>query len=90
MEYSAQTLFADTVEDVSSEDEIDELFSQLLQIEPPGTLVDDILALVGRLPLPQETGSVTAYTADTELVSLQENPPLPSPPKPASLGLGFT
>ena len=58
MNYSTQIIFADMVEDVSSEDEIDELFSQLLQIEPPATLVDDILASVARLPLPQEMQSM--------------------------------
>ena len=58
MNYSTQMIFADMVEDVSSEDEIDELFSQLLQIEPPATLVDDILASVARLPLPQEMQSM--------------------------------
>ena len=57
--YSTQTLLAANVEDVSSEDEIDELFSQLLQIEPPATLVDDILATVARLPLPQEMDKMT-------------------------------
>jgi len=59
MKYSTQMLFADNVEDVSPEDEIDELFSQLLQIEPPTRLVDDILASVAHLPLPQEMQSMT-------------------------------
>ena len=59
MKYSTQMIFADMVEDVSSDDEIDELFSQLLQIEPPTTLVDDILAAVACLPLPQEMGPMT-------------------------------
>lgn len=59
MMYSTQMLLADTIEDVSSDDEIDELFSQLLQIEPPPTLVDDILATVARLPLPQEMDPMT-------------------------------
>lgn len=59
MMYSTQMLLADTIEDVSSEDEIDELFSHLLQIEPPATLVDDILATVARLPLPQEMEKMT-------------------------------
>ena len=57
--YSTQMLLAANIEDASSEDEIDELFSQLLQIEPPATLVDDILATVARLPLPQEMGKMT-------------------------------
>ena len=59
MMYSTQMLLADTIEDVSSEDEIDKLFSQLLQIEPPPTLVDDILATVARLQLPQEMDPMT-------------------------------
>ncbi len=59
MMYSTQMIFADTVEDMSPEDEIDELFSRLLQIEPPATLVDDILASVAQLPLPQEMQSMT-------------------------------
>jgi hypothetical protein len=57
--YSTQMLLAHNIEDMSSEDEIDELFSQLLQIEPPVTLVDDILATVARLPLPQEIDRMT-------------------------------
>jgi hypothetical protein len=57
MKYSTQMLFADTIEDESSEDEIDQLFSQLLQIEPPPTLVDDILASIAHLPLPQNIQS---------------------------------
>ena len=57
--YSTQMLLAANIEDASSEDEIDELFSQLLQIEPPATLVDDILATVARLPLPQEMEKMT-------------------------------
>ncbi|HEV2662984.1 MAG TPA: hypothetical protein VGU68_20415 [Ktedonobacteraceae bacterium] len=54
MKYSTQMLFADVIEDESPEDEIDQLFSQLLQIEPPPTLVDDILASIAHLPLPQK------------------------------------
>jgi hypothetical protein len=54
MKYSPHMLFADAREDESPQDEIDELFGQLLQIEPPSTLVDSILASVARLPLPQE------------------------------------
>ncbi len=58
MKYSTRMLFADAMEDESSEDEIDQLFGQLLQIEPPPTLVDDILASIARLPLPQEIQNV--------------------------------
>ncbi len=54
MKYSPQIVFADVTDDGSPEDAIDQLFSQLLQIEPPPTLVNDILASIARLPLPQE------------------------------------
>jgi hypothetical protein len=57
--YSTQMLLAANIEDMSSEDEIDKLFSQLLQIEPPVTLVDTILATVAHLPLPQEMDKMT-------------------------------
>jgi hypothetical protein len=57
--YSTQMLLAANIEDASSEDEIDELFSRLLQIEPPATLIDNILATVARLPLPQEMDKMT-------------------------------
>lgn len=36
-------------EDVSSDDDIDRLFRQLEQIEPPSSLVDSILASVTQL-----------------------------------------
>jgi hypothetical protein len=41
-------------EDVTEDDEIDALFSQLQQIVPPSTLVEDILAAVERLPIPTQ------------------------------------
>ena len=41
------------IDDVSSDDEIDQLFMQLEQITPPPELVENILASVARLPLPQ-------------------------------------
>ena len=39
-------------EDIIEDDEIDELFSQLQQIAPPATLIEDILASVARLGVP--------------------------------------
>jgi hypothetical protein len=59
MKHSTQMIFADMVEEESSEDELDELFSQLLQIEPPPTLIDTILTSVACLPLPQEMQAMT-------------------------------
>ena len=58
MKYSPQVLLSKNIESLSSEDEIDELFGQLMQIEPPPTLVDSILASVVCLPLPQEMQSM--------------------------------
>jgi len=46
---------ASSIEDLSSEDEFDEFCSQLLHIEPPATLVNDILTSVASLPLPEVT-----------------------------------
>lgn len=74
--YSTQMLLAGTIEDMSSEDEIDELFSQLLQIEPPTTLVDDILATVARLPLPQDMEPMT--WDDVEGLIIQQKTQQPS------------
>ncbi len=49
MNYSTTLLFA---EDRTEDDEIDALFSQLQQIAPPSTLVENILASVARLGMP--------------------------------------
>ena len=50
MKYFPQALLAD---DVASDD-IDNIFSQLQQIEPPPSLVERIMQSVSKLPLPQE------------------------------------
>lgn len=47
MQYSRPTLFFD---DASSEDEIDSLFNQLEVIEPPTSLVQQIISSVAQLP----------------------------------------
>ncbi len=49
MNYAHTIRFA---EDITEDDEIDALFSQLQQIAPPKTLVEDILASVARLGVP--------------------------------------
>ncbi|QBD78120.1 hypothetical protein EPA93_19810 [Ktedonosporobacter rubrisoli] len=46
MKLSSQILFADEINDIMTDDEIDNLFSQLQPIEPPSTLVDSIMASV--------------------------------------------
>ena len=71
MRYMSEDLFSDEVSKLSL-DEIDELFCQLEPIEPPPSLVENILAAVARLPrlaythpqcyveaeLPAPTGSI--------------------------------
>lgn len=71
MNYSHQILFA---EDTREDDEIDALFSQLQQIAPPSTLVEDILASVAHLPIPMprstpktwEDFGLVVYHGDSE------------------------
>ncbi|HCI79592.1 MAG TPA: hypothetical protein DHW02_07875 [Ktedonobacter sp.] len=46
MSYLQPVLFS---EDVTSDDDIDRLFSQLEQIEPPTSLVNSILASISQL-----------------------------------------
>ena len=46
MSYLQSVLFS---EDVTSDDDIDRLFNQLEQLEPPTSLVDSILASVAQL-----------------------------------------
>jgi hypothetical protein len=74
MKYSTQMLFADVTEDESSEDEIDQLFRQLLQIEPPPTLVDDILASIAHLPLPQKLHSIDMDDLDGFVIHDDQQP----------------
>jgi hypothetical protein len=50
MKYPHYTLFA---EEVLPDNEIDHLFRQLPVIEPPESLVEQILNTVSRLPRPQ-------------------------------------
>jgi hypothetical protein len=50
MKHPQHILFSD---EVSSDDEIDHLFSQLRLIEPPEALIESILNTVARLPRPQ-------------------------------------
>ncbi len=61
--YAARMFFYEDLEenkpvDDMVEDEIDKLFSKLEQMEPPASLLDDILATVAHLPLPQNLTSL--------------------------------
>jgi hypothetical protein len=72
MKYSTQMHLVNVPGDDSSEDEIDELFSQLLHIEPPTTLVADILASVARLSLPQAREARPLGTMERLIVSIMQ------------------
>ena len=69
MNYSTTILFA---EDRTEDDEIDALFSQLQQIAPPSTLVENILASVVRLGVPTQ-GPVQRMWDDMGLVVYNED-----------------
>ncbi len=73
MNYAHTVVFA---EDITGDDEIDALFSQLQQIAPPASLIDDILASVARLGVPTpprptqklwDDMGLVAYNCDEDL-----------------------
>ncbi len=70
MDYAHAILFA---EDLIEDDEIDALFSQLQQIAPPSTLVEDILASVARLGVPTPPRSTQKLWEDMGLVAYDGN-----------------
>ena len=65
MSYLQPVLFS---EDVTSDDDIDRLFSQLEQIEPPASLVDSILASVSQLAGQQRQGFHDILSQAYELI----------------------
>ena len=65
MNYAHTILFA---EDVTEDDEIDALFSQLQQIAPPATLIEDILTSVARLGVPTPPRTTQKLWDDMGLV----------------------
>ena len=65
MNHAHAILFA---EDIIGDDEIDALFSQLQQIAPPSTLVEDILASVARIGVPTPPRATQKLWEDMGLV----------------------
>ncbi len=65
--YAARMFFCEEIEDNTVDDEMDELFSKLEQMEPPASLIEDILVSVAHLPLPQYLTPL-----DVEAVNLHE------------------
>jgi hypothetical protein len=55
MQYTRRILFSDDIlPDETLPDELDELFSQLEQLEPPPSLVTRILSSISQLSLPRQ------------------------------------
>ncbi len=65
MNYPLHALFAD---DIAPDDEIDNLFSRLQQIEPPPTLVDTILASITHLSRQTQLPPSNLWESVKELV----------------------
>jgi hypothetical protein len=54
-------------DDLAPQDEIEQLFLQLEQVEPPPSLVENILSTVARLPLPQLLSAAEIEELEEEL-----------------------
>ena len=63
MKYFPQIALAD---DVTADDEIDDLFSQLEQIEPPPSLVECIMQSVGQMPPLREQAKPLLFCDDAD------------------------
>ncbi len=75
MQYTRRILFSD---DILPNDELDDLFNQLEQLEPPPALIARILTSISRLPrpkLPQAEQCPPWDELDTPIVRREEDPP---------------
>jgi hypothetical protein len=71
MSYLQAVLFSENVS--ADDDDIDRLFSQLEQIEPPTSLVDSILASVTKLGQQKRQGSKDIWVQTYELITHNED-----------------
>ncbi len=58
-----------------ADDEIDELFSKLEQIEPPTDIVARIMGAVSQLPLPQTSSTTPEHKVDGLIVNKCDKQP---------------
>jgi len=75
MQYPLRALFSNDIlpDDSLPNDELDDLFSQLEQLEPPPSLIARILSSISQLPQP---GQCLAWGEfDNLVVRREENPP---------------
>lgn len=64
----------ENVDDFMADDEVDRLFSQLEQMEPPAGVIENILNTVSRLPLPQYLSDEVIEEAMKSLCSSEQEP----------------
>lgn len=64
--------------DVTTDEEFDELVSELLHVEPPPSLVDNILSSVARIPLTQHAVDQSVLEDDQDGLIVHHGLALPS------------
>lgn len=64
--------------DVTTDDEFDELVSEMLHVEPPSSLVDNILSSVARIPLTQNAVDQGTLEDDQDGLIVHHGLALPS------------
>ena len=75
MKHFSRNLFST---DVTTDEEFDELVSELLHVEPPPSLVDNILSSVARIPLTQNAVDQSILDEDQEGLIVRHGLALPS------------
>ena len=80
MHYPPRIFFSDDIFDPEPEDEIDTLFRNLEQVEPPPSVIQHILSSVSQLPLPvppEATFPVGQVSSETSEI-LNEHEEIPT------------
>jgi len=72
MRYLQQVWCSD---DTLPRDELDDLFDQLEQVEPPPSLIAHILTTIAELPLPKPVDSNAWHKLDSLVVRRENCPP---------------
>jgi len=72
MRYTQQVRCSD---DTLPRDELDDLFDQLEQVEPPPSLIAHILSTIAELPLPKPVDELAWQNLDTLVVRREKDPP---------------
>lgn len=75
MKHFSRNLFST---DVTTDEEFDELVSELLHVEPPPSLVDNILSSVARIPLTQDAVDQSVLEDDQNGLIVRHGLALPS------------